>query len=119
MACEWHVLIKQNKDTICQSFTHQILKVTNSPKFYPTTVLRYTVFLISHQGRVETHILSYVTTAQKNKIGKRAAKNSIAASIGYYAWKYPLKETIVRRLKNLYQLELSKSQGNSSDNTTF
>ena len=43
MACEWCVLIKQDKDTFHQSLPHQILKVTNSPKFYPTTVLRYMV----------------------------------------------------------------------------
>ena len=46
-----------------------------------------------------------LTPAQRYEIGKRAAKNGIAASIRYYAQKYPklpLKETNVRRLKNLY-----------------
>ena len=62
-----------------------------------------------------------MTLAQRYKTGKKAAKNGIAASIRYYAWKYPelpLKETTVRRLKSLYRLELStpgKSQGKSSD----
>ena len=43
MACEWHNLIKEDKDAICQSFPHQILKVTNSPKFHPASVLHYMV----------------------------------------------------------------------------
>ena len=63
--------------------------------------------------------------AQRYEFGKRAAENGIAASLRYYARKYPelaLKETTVRRLKNLYQLQLStpsKSQGGSSDSCTL
>ena len=36
MACEWHVLIEENKDNSLQFakvFSHQILKVTNLPSF--------------------------------------------------------------------------------------
>ena len=46
-----------------------------------------------------------LTPEQRYETGKRAAENSIADSLRYYAWKYPelaLKETTVRRIKNLY-----------------
>ena len=43
VVCEWRVLIEEDKDTICQNFPRQTLKITNSPKFYPATVLRYMV----------------------------------------------------------------------------
>ena len=39
VACKWWVLIEEdNKDTIRQSFPRQILKITNSLKFYPTII---------------------------------------------------------------------------------
>ena len=66
-----------------------------------------------------------MTPAQRHEIGKRAAENGIAASLRYYVRKYPelaLKETTVRRLKNLYRLQLitpSKSQSNSNDSCTL
>ena len=47
VACEWRVLIEQDNDTFRQSFPRQILKVTNSLKFYPAIVLRYTVSIIN------------------------------------------------------------------------
>ena len=50
-----------------------------------------------------------LTPAQRYEVGKRAAENGIAALIRYFEKKYPdlrLKETTVRRLKNLYQSEL-------------
>ena len=62
--------------------------------------------------------------AQRYEIGKRATENGIAASLRYYAQKYPelaLKNTI-RKLKNLYRLQLStpsKSQGNFSGSCTL
>ena len=43
VACEWRILIEEDKNTIHQSFSRQILEVTNLPKFYPTTVVCYTV----------------------------------------------------------------------------
>ena len=62
-----------------------------------------------------------LTPAKRYEIGKRAAENDIAASIRYYAQKYPelpLNKTTVRRVKNLYRLPLStpsKSQGDSGN----
>jgi len=50
-----------------------------------------------------------LTPAQRLQVGKRASENGIASSIRHFKKKYPdllLKETTVRRLKNLYQLEL-------------
>ena len=50
-----------------------------------------------------------LTPAQRFQVGKRAAEHGIAASIRYFEKKYPdlqLKETTVRRLKNLYRSEL-------------
>ena len=50
-----------------------------------------------------------LTPVQRFEVGKRASENGIALSIRHFKKKYPdleLKETIVRRLKNLYQLEL-------------
>ena len=43
MVSEWHILFEEDKDTIHQSFPHQIFKIINSPKFYPATILRYMV----------------------------------------------------------------------------
>ena len=46
--------------------------------------------------------------AQRYEIGKRAAEHGVTASLRYYAKKYPelsLKETSMRRFKNLYQAE--------------
>ena len=44
VACEWHILIEEeDKDAICQSFPHQILKVNNLLKFYPAIILHYMV----------------------------------------------------------------------------
>ena len=68
--------------------------------------------------RQQYHIL---TPAQRYEIGKRAAENNIAASLRYYTQKYPelpLKETTLRRVKNLYRLQLStpsKLQGDSGN----
>ena len=54
-----------------------------------------------------------LTPAQKYQIGKRAAEYDTTAAIRYYQKKFPdlpLKETTVRRLKNLYRSGL-KAQG--------
>ena len=60
-----------------------------------------------------------LTPAQRLQVGKRAAEHGIAASIRYFEKKYPdlrLKETTVRRLKNLYLSELNKLRsGGTSD----
>ena len=48
---------------------------------------------------------SFLTPAQKYKVGKRAAKHGITATICHYRNKYPdlvLKESSVRRFKNDY-----------------
>ena len=66
-----------------------------------------------------------MTPAQRYEIGNGAAENGIAASLRYYARKYPelpLKETTVQRLKSLYRLQLStpsKSQGDSGYSCTL
>ena len=52
-----------------------------------------------------------LTPAQRYEIGKRAAKYGVASSICYFKGKYQhlvLKETTVRRLKNLYTLRVTK-----------
>jgi len=50
-----------------------------------------------------------LTGAQRYQIGKRAAEHGVTAAIRYFKTKFPdlpLKETTVRRLKNLYHQEL-------------
>ena len=50
-----------------------------------------------------------LTGAQRYQIGKRAAEHGVTAAICYFKKKFPdlpLKETTVRRLKNLYHQEL-------------
>ena len=49
---------------------------------------------------------SFLTSAQKYEVGKRAAEHGITATIRYYGKKYPdlaLKESSVHRFKNAYQ----------------
>ena len=55
----------------------------------------------------------YLTEAQRYEVGKRAAEHGTTDTIRYYAHKYrdvpelcQLKETTVRRLKNLYKASL-------------
>ena len=58
-----------------------------------------------------------LTPAQRFEIGKRAAEHGVTASIRYFAKKYPklpLKETTVRRLRNLYQSALKSRKSESS-----
>ena len=63
-----------------------------------------------------------LTQAQRFQVGKRAVEHGIAAMIRYFEKKYlnlQLKETIVRRLKNLYRSELRNklhSDGTSDGN---
>ena len=55
-----------------------------------------------------------LTPAQRYEVGKRASEHGVTASLRYFFKKYPqlcLKETTVRRLKNLYQSTL-KSKSN-------
>ena len=62
-----------------------------------------------------------ITPAQKFSIGKRAAENGVTATIQYYVKAFPdlplsnLKEKIVRRLKNNYQVSLKTDQGSSKE----
>ena len=45
---KWHALIEEDKDNQLQfAKVFQILKVTNSPKFFPATILHYTVSLFA------------------------------------------------------------------------
>ena len=47
-----------------------------------------------------------LTPTQRYEVGKRAAEHGITAALRYFAKKYPellLKETSIRRFKNLYQ----------------
>ena len=58
-----------------------------------------------------------LTPAQRYEVGKRVAERGVTASIRYFAKKYPklpLKETSVRRFKNLY-IGKVKLQGASSE----
>ena len=65
-----------------------------------------------------------LTPAQRFAVGKRAAEHGVMATIRYYAKRFPnlaLKETTVRRIKNVYLSELKKGSfevshsGESSD----
>ena len=61
-----------------------------------------------------------LTPAQWYEVGKRAAEHGVTASIHYFAKKYPklpLKETSVRRFKNLY-IAKAKGQGAAFLNTS-
>ena len=52
-----------------------------------------------------------LTPAQRFAVGKRAAEHGVTATIRYYAKRFPdlaLKETTVRRIKNIYLSELKK-----------
>ena len=58
-----------------------------------------------------------MSPAQRFKVGKRAAEHGVTSSLRYFLKKYPkllLKETTVRRLKNLYQLETKRASKNCS-----
>ena len=59
-----------------------------------------------------------LTPAQNYSFGKRAAENGTTATLRCYAKTYPdlpLKEMIVRRFKNNYQLSLEIASDGSSD----
>ena len=60
-----------------------------------------------------------LTAAQRFQVGKGAAEHGIAAFIRFFEKKHPdlrLKETTVRRLKNLYQSEIrNKLSGGTCD----
>ena len=69
-----------------------------------------------------------LTSTQRCEIGKRAAAHGVTALLRYYAEKYPrlpLKETSVRRFKNLYKEavkkkldEVKKARAFSADDAT-
>ena len=64
-----------------------------------------------------------LTPAQRFTIRKRAAEHGTTATIKFFAKKYPelsvLKETTVRRFKNLYQdqLKLSRHDGSQAEDS--
>ena len=58
-----------------------------------------------------------LTPAQRFAVGKRAAEHGVTATIRYYAKRFPdlaLKETTVRRIKNVYLSELKKGSFEAS-----
>ena len=60
-----------------------------------------------------------LTPAQKFEIGRRASEHGVTSALHYFSKKFPdlpLKETSVRRLKNLYRENLKKPGGDNSDN---
>ena len=61
----------------------------------------------------------HVTAAQRYQIGKRAAEFGVTNALRYYAKNFPglrLKETSVRRFKNLYQCGLKDKKWDDSSN---
>ena len=61
----------------------------------------------------------HVTAAQRYQIGKRAAEFGVTNALQYYAKNFPslrLKETSVRRFKNLYQCGLKDKKWDDSSN---
>ena len=59
---------------------------------------------IEKQSSKERPLL-ILTPAQKFQIGKRASEHGVTSALRYFSKKFPdilLKETYVRRLKNLY-----------------
>ena len=62
------------------------------------------------------------TPAQKLTIGKRAAEHGTTAAMRFFAKKYPdlpLKETTVRRLKNMYQSQVRQQRSDISSPESF
>ena len=58
-----------------------------------------------------------LTPAQRYEVGKRAAEHGVTAALRYFAKKYPempLKETSVRRYKNLYQSECKQRRASNA-----
>ena len=63
-----------------------------------------------------------LTPAQKLIVGKRAAEYGTTAAIRFFAKKYPklpLKETTVRRLKNMYQSQVQQKRSDISSPDDF
>ena len=63
-----------------------------------------------------------LTPAQRLMIGKRASEHGTTATMKYFSKRYPgkfssLKETTVRRLKNIYRAELRVSDSKAQDLT--
>ena len=59
----------------------------------------------------------FLTPAQRFFVGKRAAEHGVTATLRYYAKCFPylaLKETTVRRIKNVYLSELKKGSFETS-----
>ena len=56
-----------------------------------------------------------LTPSQCYEVGRRASEHGVTASLRYFSKKYPqlsLKETTVRRLKNLYRSTLKSTKSN-------
>ena len=61
----------------------------------------------------------HLMPAQKFKIGKRASEHGVTNTLHYYKTtfpKLPLKETLVRRFKNLFQQSSKRPRSDNSEN---
>ena len=71
----------------------------------------------SSSGSRRGHYL-HLTPAQKFNIGKRASEHGVTNALRYYKRTFPdlpLKETSVRRFKNLFQQSLKRPHSDSSE----
>ena len=72
----------------------------------------------SSRGRRPLYLI--LTPSQHYEVGRRASEHGVTASLRYFSKKYPqlsLKETTVRRLKNLYRSTLKSTPAKSSDDS--
>ena len=72
----------------------------------------------SSRGRRPLYLI--LTPSQHYEVGRQASEHGVTASLRYFSKKYPLlslKETTVRRLKNLYRSTLKSTPAKSSDDS--
>ena len=72
----------------------------------------------SSRGRRPLYLI--LTPLQHYEVGRRASEHGVTASLRYFSMKYPqlsLKETTLRRLKNLYRSTLKSTLAKSSDDS--
>ena len=70
-------------------------------------------FKESSRGRRSPYLI--LTPSQRYEVGRRASEHGVTASLRYFSKKYPqlsLKETTVRRLKNMYRSTLKSKKSN-------
>ena len=77
------------------------------------------VVKVKNKARRGSRSVPYLilTPAQRYEVGKRAAEHGVTAALRYFAKKYPempLKETSVRRYKNLYQSECKQRRASNA-----